>query len=263
MNLQQELIKQMWHESSKGWRPLANNETRESSGPECSYKLFASKIYPAPDPKSVEPQLKQLEDDQKNFGIFCVQGASGVFGTFTHLKIQDMVKPLIESAEKKVTKTGKTTRRSGHVDMIYDDDVHGRVVCDIKSVSSMVFFYCINLKTTQDPESYSIKKRKESIIQANSYAVRENVEWYCILWVNRDNGMMFLEWFKADPAMDKDIDEKNEDIEAARQRYVAGDAMARPKFCGVHECMYCRHSAAYTDWDKSPFNCRGEDSARE
>jgi hypothetical protein len=186
-----------------------------------------------------------------------------VFGTFTHLKIQDMVKPLIESAEKKVTKTGKTTRRSGHVDMIYDDDVHGRVVCDIKSVSSMVFFYCINLKTTQDPESYSIKKRKESIIQANSYAVRENVEWYCILWVNRDNGMMFLEWFKADPAMDKDIDEKNEDIEAARQRYVAGDAMARPKFCGVHECMYCRHSAAYTDWDKSPFNCRGEDSARE
>jgi len=31
----------------------------------------------------------------------------------------------------------------------------------------------------------------------------------------------------------------------------------------VCECTYCRHSAEYEDYDKSPVCCHGEDSIRE
>lgn len=263
MNLITELMARIWDESGKGWRPLDPNETRYSGGPYCSHKLFWEKIHVAPDPRTLPPPVFVTATTSSGVEIYKVSGAAALSGTYSHGGFQTLLGPVIESAEKRTAKSGKNTKMSGHIDIIYDSDEHGRCVCDIKTVSTMVFDYVVGLKTTKDPNSYSNQKRLGSIQQANGYALSQGVDWFCILWVNRDSWLIALEWFRTDAKMQKMIDIKLENVECARVAYLGGNKQARPRLLGICECKYCRHSAEYDDYDKSPVNCKGEDAVRQ
>jgi len=263
MNLINELLKCIWDESGKGWRSLEPHETRYSGGPYCSHKLFWEKIHAVPDPRTLPPPVRVAATTSSGVEIYKVSGAAALSGTFAHTGFEDFLAPVIESAEKRTDKKGKTTKMSGHIDMIYDSDEHGRVVCDIKTLSTYIFDYVVGLKVTKEQDSYSNKKRIGSIQQANGYAMSQDVEWFCILWVNRDSWLVALEWFKVDPNLQRAIDIKLENVERARVAYLAGNKLARPRLLGVCECTYCRHSAEYDDYDKSPVACKGEAAIRQ
>ena len=201
-----EAIRGSWKRDEGDYETTAN-QYRISSVAYCSVKIYYDKITP-------KEQKKPFSD--KTLGIFEV-------GTIFHEYIQNhLSKDFLISAENEITFDHKEISLIGHFDLLILDPVVGLKLSDIKTANSRAFKY-------RSEEASNHHKE-----QANTYAAILNVDFYSILYVEKDTFAMVEHEYQTSKEMFVETLKK---LQTINEHVVLGIPPAKDG--EKWECSYC------------------------
>jgi hypothetical protein len=238
-------------EAIGGYMPLERTQFRISSYEYCSYELFGLKVFPVPPPVVDIPTVKDPAT-----GIVSIPNNVALMGTTMHKAIQRLViaklaklgYPVTAQAERVINETfqidGFALNIIGHVDIDFPSTliIGDEEIIDIKTCKTDTFEKVLGIRA-MIPNSYAAKKLELSIGQVNAYAIlsRKLTRPFKIMWMDQESQPWRFKIIPYPVDMERFSQGlvKFTNIIRAVDKYLAGDASARPRFCGIALCDYC------------------------